>query len=224
MATVLTNTSSYPFPGHLAFARCPALFPCDRFSLGAVELFITETRPAGVARNFAFRGRGEREARVIRNLASALILMFLLAVIQSTAAVWLRIHGVAPDLLLVATVVVGLLDGPRAGMGWGFAAGALQGALQGSHIGGFIVSKVFSGWLAGLLGSRLFRENWLVPLLSLAFITLLHEGLFALLSQPAGGPGWASFALGRAAYHAALGPPAFLAARGLKRWLTRPRP
>ncbi len=134
---------------------------------------------------------------------------YLLAVVQVTVGAKLAIGGVAPDLLFVWTVCLGLLSGPRVGTLTGFGCGLLEGALHQTMIGALAIGKAVSGCGAGLIAARLFRENWLVPALSAALLTAVNEVLVLLLS---GGGAQGSFArtlLGRALYHALLAPIVF---------------
>lgn len=152
------------------------------------------------------------------------IVTYLLALLQATLGGRLAIAGVPPDLALVWVITVGLLDGPIAGAGVGFAVGLLQGALQQSWIGPFGISKMVSGWGSGLVAAKMFRENWLVPMICGILVTLLNEALFLLLSR-AGSWSQAGRVIGvRVVYHALLCPIALLLAmRGRRALMGRRR-
>ena len=151
-----------------------------------------------------------------RSVVSAIIVTYVLAVVQATIGSRLAVAGVAPDLLLVWTVCVGLLSGPRAGMIAGFACGFLEGSLLQRMIGALAVGKGVSGLAAGLISTRMLREHWLVPAISAAVLTLANEMVFLALSDRSGGWGYSGRALGlRVLYHAALAPIMFaVVARG----------
>jgi cell shape-determining protein MreD len=141
-------------------------------------------------------------------MLAGVIVTYLLAVFQATLGARLSIAGVPPDLLFVWTVCVGLLGGTRAGIVVGFASGILEGSLRQSAIAALAISKGVSGLGAGLLSTRLFRENWVVPALSGALLTFANEGVFILL--PGGArPDAGKLLLGRVLYHAVLTPIAF---------------
>lgn len=141
-------------------------------------------------------------------IAGALV-TYALAVFQDTLDESIRIWGVSPDLLFVWTVCMGLLGGRHVGAVVGFGSGLMQGGLQQTGIGAFAISKTISGFAAGLLAAKMFRENWLVPIVSAAFLTVVNEASFMLLSR-AGEWSQAGRLIGlRVLYHAALGPLVF---------------
>jgi rod shape-determining protein MreD len=143
-----------------------------------------------------------------RCILAGVIVTYLLAVFQATLGARLSIAGVPPDLLFVWTVCVGLLGGTRAGVVVGFASGILEGSLRQSAIAALAISKGVSGLGAGLLATRLFRENWVVPALTGALLTLANEAVFLLL--PGGArPDAGKLVLGRVLYHAVLTPITF---------------
>jgi hypothetical protein len=91
----------------------------------------------------------------------------------------------------------------------GFASGMLEGSLRQSMMAALAISKGVSGLGAGLFAARFFRENWIVPLLTGALLTLANEIVFLFLS---GGGAWANagrIIVGRVLYHAFLTPLAF---------------
>lgn len=133
---------------------------------------------------------------------------YLLAVFQATLGARLSIAGVPPDLLFVWTVCVGLAGGTRAGIITGFASGILEGSLRQSMIAVLAISKGISGLGAGLLSTRLFRENWVVPALAGALLTLVNETVF-LIFPGVIRPDAGRLILGRVLYHALLTPIAF---------------
>jgi rod shape-determining protein MreD len=142
---------------------------------------------------------------MLRTVLIAAVATYALAVVQTTLGARLAVWGVPPDLLLLWTIGAGLLGGPQVGAVVGFGSGVLQGALIQSHLGAYAVSKILAGVAAGLLGRRVFRDNWLVPSLAAAALTILHEVLFVLLSHVGGGHVLRVIGL-RVLYHAALAP------------------
>jgi len=144
-----------------------------------------------------------------RCIIAGVIVTFLLGVLQATLGGPLAGFGVAPDLLFVWAVCIGLLSGRTAGAVIGFGAGLLQGALQQSWIGAFAISKMISGFAAGLLATKMFKENWLVPVVCAALLTVVNEAAFLLISR-AGYWAQAGRIIGlRMLYHAGLAPLVF---------------
>ncbi len=66
------------------------------------------------------------------------------------------------------------------GRALGFIAGLMHGSLVGFSLGSFIVTRTITGFLAGLVTTRLFSENPLVPALSAVWLTVVCEALFLL--------------------------------------------
>jgi rod shape-determining protein MreD len=155
-----------------------------------------------------------------RCIVAGALVTYVVAVLQTTIGGWLTIWGVAPDLLLVWTISIGLLSGQRLGAFVGFASGVTQGALQQGLIAAFAISKTVSGCGAGLLATKMFKENWLVPALCAVALTIANDTTFLLLSR-AGDWTDAGRIIGvRAVYHAVLAPPAFALTRSARRALT----
>ncbi|UCH33569.1 MAG: rod shape-determining protein MreD [Armatimonadota bacterium] len=110
----------------------------------------------------------------------------LCGALQFSVLHWARIAGVEPDLLLIVTVVIGLLSGPRAGMAVGFSAGVVQGAVLGRGIGVFAAAKTIVGYLVGVAGARLYVENLFVMMGAAAAMTVAHEVIALVLTRSQG--------------------------------------
>jgi rod shape-determining protein MreD len=140
-----------------------------------------------------------------RCVIAGAVVTYLLAVFQATVGARLAIAGVAPDLLFVWAVCLGLLSGPRAGALAGFGAGLLEGALQQALLGALALGKAVSGCGAGLLATRMFRENCLVPAFAALLLTPLND-LIVLLSSANHGDHMLRAIVARSVYHALLAP------------------
>jgi rod shape-determining protein MreD len=104
------------------------------------------------------------------------VLLFA-AVLQSTLLAGLT-PGVQPDLLLALAVGVGLTSGPLAGGAAGLFGGLAADLLTGRLVGLGTVTKGAAGLLSGVLGRRLFGENFLVPFVVGAIATFADQVLF----------------------------------------------
>lgn len=100
---------------------------------------------------------------------------------QTTVAGFLRIRGVAPDVLLAMVVSLGLLFGPQAGMVAGAAAGLLLDVASGRYVGLHVLTLGTAGALVGLVERRVYKDNPLLPLAGGLAATLLDEGLTYLV-------------------------------------------
>ncbi|MDD3653843.1 MAG: rod shape-determining protein MreD [Desulfotomaculaceae bacterium] len=93
----------------------------------------------------------------------ALLLLYGVAlVLQSTVLGFVTIFGIKPDLILLLAILNGFLLGPRQGAFLGFAGGVIVDLFAGSYIGMNAISKMVSGYLAGICGERLYQDNGLV--------------------------------------------------------------
>jgi rod shape-determining protein MreD len=103
------------------------------------------------------------------------ILLLLLTgalLLQSTVLDYVAILGIKPDLVMLIVVLNGFLLGTREGAFLGYAAGMVEDLFAGSYIGLNALAKMAAGYLAGMAGLRLFRENTLVAT-GVAFFTTL---------------------------------------------------
>lgn len=95
---------------------------------------------------------------------------------HTSVAPALRIGAVAPDIPLILTVLFGLKRGPEVGCLSGFAVGLLQDVAAGGFVGAQALTKALVGFVAGLIGERLWVSNPLVQVPGLVLLTLA-EGL-----------------------------------------------
>jgi len=160
---------------------------------------------------------------MVRAIIAVAAITYALAVAQTTLGGRIAVWGVSPDLLLVWTVCVGLLAGPEAGAVVGFASGALQGSLEQRLVGALGISKTLSGLAAGLLASRVYRDNWLVPAVGAFGVTVLNETLFLAFSGFVAVHHAGRIIGLRALYHAALAPVLYAFAARAQRALLAPR-
>ncbi len=112
-----------------------------------------------------------------------IVALIAAAGLQGNIPAFVSIWGAKPDLVLVVLVSYSLATDPAIGATLGFVAGLLQGSLVGLSLGSFIITRTITGFLAGLVTTRLFSENPLVPALSAVWLTVVCEVLF-LLGNP----------------------------------------
>lgn len=103
--------------------------------------------------------------------------------LQGNLPAVISIWGAKPDLVLVVLISYSLAADPAFGAGLGFVAGLVHGSFVGFSLGSFIVTRTITGFLSGLVTTRLFSENLLVPALSAVWLTVVCEALF-LLGNP----------------------------------------
>ena len=116
----------------------------------------------------------------MRALLIGLVLLLVL-VIQATLVPLIAINGVRPDVLLIIVVSVALLLGKEHGAGLGFFAGLLQDLASGNIFGLNILSKLATGYFAGVMERKVFKENVLLPILAVAVATVFNSLIMLLM-------------------------------------------
>lgn len=91
-----------------------------------------------------------------------LILLGSALILQTTVLDFLAVKGVKPDLVMLLVVLSGFLLGSREGAFLGFAGGIIEDLFAGSYIGLNALSNMAAGYLAGIAGERLYRENTVI--------------------------------------------------------------
>ncbi len=91
-------------------------------------------------------------------------LLGLLTVIQSVLGPRLAVLGIAPDLVLIAVILVTLVQGPKVGLVWAFVGGIWLDVVGGGPFGGSSLALMAASLVTGIGHHRLFFQNPLVPL------------------------------------------------------------
>lgn len=119
----------------------------------------------------------------MKGFFGAIVFVILAAGLQGNLPAWLNIWGAKPDLVLVVLLAYALAADPSFGATLGFLAGLIHGGSVGLCMGSFIVTRTITGFLAGLVTTRLFSENPVVPVISATWLTFVCEMLF-LFANP----------------------------------------
>lgn len=112
-----------------------------------------------------------------------IISLIIAAGLQGNLPKAISIFGAMPDLVFVVLIAYSLAEDPEFGATLGFVAGLIHGCAVGLSLGSFIVTRTFAGFVAGFLPTRLFSENFVVPMISAVWLTAACECLF-LLANP----------------------------------------
>lgn len=107
--------------------------------------------------------------------------LFFLVLIQASLIPLVAFHGIEPDLLLIAVTSAGILRGREVGVSIGFFAGTLQDLASGGIIGSNALAKMLTGFVAGRLERKVFKENIFLPIIATVGATLLHSFIFLAL-------------------------------------------
>ena len=88
----------------------------------------------------------------------------------------LRIYGVRPEILLIATVFFGFHFGIARGIEIGALSGILKGAFSITAFGINVFSFLLIGFLSGYLKDKLFKENFVTQFLFSCFSVYIVWG------------------------------------------------
>jgi rod shape-determining protein MreD len=102
-------------------------------------------------------------------------------ILQVAIVPYVAIAGIMPNALLLATITIALVKGPRAGMLSGFASGLLFDLTGTGPIGAAALVFCLVGFIAGSIQENTFSEGWVVPLVVVFFATLTAEVVYALV-------------------------------------------
>lgn len=142
-------------------------------------------------------------------------LVTLSIILQGTLIEIVQFNGVKPDLLLIIVIFMALMKGILPGVQIGFLVGVIEDLVTGKYLGINTLSKVFTGFLIGLVEPKIYKENMLVPVVTLFFATLLHQFLYVFFGNLVGmslpwGISWKYVILPLAIYHAIIAPLCYL--------------
>ena len=108
-------------------------------------------------------------------------LVVFLYVLQTSMLPLIAYHGISPDLLLLLTVSFAFLRGIKQGVLMGFAAGLLQDLATGTFLGMNAFTHTIFGLICGQLSESVFKEIFLLPVLSSIAVTIANYFILAVL-------------------------------------------
>lgn len=121
------------------------------------------------------------------------------------------IFGTRPDFTFIFVIFVGLSQGFLYGSGIGFAGGLIKDIFVNVYLGPGAFSLTLTGFLAGILGKRLFYQNILIQVLIVFIATLFRLSLTNMLLNIIHlSPHAGREIISAAFFNALLAPPIFL--------------
>jgi hypothetical protein len=115
---------------------------------------------------------------------------------------WLKIHGQAPDLTLVAIISVGLVAGAPAATVAGFIGAFLWGSVAAVPMGNLFISHMGLGFLAGAMRGRMFSDRLSLAMILVAAGVIVASIVNLVLAPPANPEFWVGAVFSRAIYAA----------------------
>ena len=106
------------------------------------------------------------------------LLLCVMVLVQITLLPHLRVAGVVPDVVLVATVAVAYREGPELGAGYGFASGLVLDLFLQTPLGLSAICFALTGYLVGVVQGALVRTAWWVAPILGAFGGIVGGFLF----------------------------------------------
>ncbi len=107
-------------------------------------------------------------------------LVILALILQTTLFASWSFLIVVPDLILVLVVLFSLINGPTFGAKFGFFSGLGTDLLVGEMIGLGALTKMIIGITVGLLSKRFYKENYIIPFISVVIATVIDQLLYVL--------------------------------------------
>ncbi|MFW5770265.1 MAG: rod shape-determining protein MreD, partial [Spirochaetota bacterium] len=96
---------------------------------------------------------------ILKYIITGAILLASLIIQGHSSVDVLRIAGVKPDLMFIVIIYFGYSFGSFYGEVTGFIGGLLQDSVSNSPLGLMAFPKMALGFIVGMLGRSIFREN-----------------------------------------------------------------
>lgn len=113
-----------------------------------------------------------------RGLLAAVGMLLGALLLQAAFFPAFTLFGARPDLVTLVVLLFGLFGGPRTGAVLGGVGGLLVDLLSGRLVGLGVVTRGTIGFIGGLVGQRVFSENWLVPVMAVLIGTVAEQVLY----------------------------------------------
>ncbi len=106
------------------------------------------------------------------------VAVLLLSIIcQATVVPYLAVFHAQPDFVVTAVMLIGLIGGDSAGGFYGVAAGLCLDVWRGRQIGLFALGYGMAGYLAGIVGARVYPGRAGVRFLTATLGTVLAQAI-----------------------------------------------
>lgn len=103
------------------------------------------------------------------------MILVLIALLQSTVLAQITWLGVHPNLMLTVVVSWSLLRGGREGLSWGFIGGIILDIFSITPFGTFTIALIFTTFLTGLIELSSFQTNRILPIGIIFLVSPLFE-------------------------------------------------
>ena len=100
------------------------------------------------------------------------LMLFIGLFLQVTVFSRLKILGIKPDLILIIVLGIAFFQGSYRGMAAGFMGGLLEDVFSAANLGTNTLSKVLCGFLASVVGKKVYENIGTQAVLILGFSLL----------------------------------------------------
>lgn len=114
----------------------------------------------------------------MKRYISITILSIVCFVLQTTLLQHVQLAHIKPNLLVIIVAASGFMYGRKAGMFSGVLCGAMIDLMYSNVIGVSIIIYVVIGFLNGMANKLYYKEDYVIPLLSIAASDLLYGILY----------------------------------------------
>ncbi len=97
-----------------------------------------------------------------------LLLILFVVAFQGSAAYFMSINGVKPDVVLVFVLLTGVVYGRTQGLVTGFFCGLLVDLLNSGLFGFYTLVLMPVGMVSGMMQKNVFEDNFVLPLIMVA--------------------------------------------------------
>jgi len=109
---------------------------------------------------------------------------FFLIFCQVVVAPRIGIGDIYPDIVMAAVVLIGLKQGWKRGLWFGFALGLTIDFLNPQNYGWTTILISFSGYYAGYIKDKIFLDNIFYQSLAVSAFVFLYQIIFQLINWP----------------------------------------
>ena len=110
-----------------------------------------------------------------------IMLMIFSFILQTTFIQHIAIDGIMPNLMLLLVICVAFMQGESDGLFLGIIGGLLHDCFYGQYIGSNLFLYAIIGYIVGIVCRSLYKDNFLVSVVTSVVATLGYEFFFLSL-------------------------------------------
>ena len=111
-----------------------------------------------------------------------IMLMIFSFILQTTFIQHIAIDGIMPNLILFLVICVAFMQGESDGLFLGIIGGLLHDCFYGQYIGSNLFLYAIIGYIVGIVCRSLYKDNFLVSVVTSVVATLGYEFFFFVLN------------------------------------------